>query len=130
MRKNKPYRSKKVWKSFEYAFSGIIVLLKEEPNARFHLLATIVSLFFGFFFKLSSQEWLALLFAIALVWVAEIFNTALENLSDRISLEKDPFIKKAKDLAAAAVLISALVALIIGLLLFLPPLIQLLKAFL
>ena len=106
--------------SFKYAFAGLKTLLKEEHNSRIHLLASICVVSAGFFFETSRDEWIYIIIAIGFVVVSEIFNSAIENIADFISPKKDERIKKIKDLSAAAVLISAVTALIIGLLIFLP----------
>lgn len=112
-------------KSFSYAFNGLKILIKEEHNARIHMFATIVVVMAGFVFKISVNEWFAVLFAIGFVMTVEIINTAIENMADIVSPEKDKRIKKIKDLSAAAVLISALTALVIGLIIFIPKLLDL-----
>jgi diacylglycerol kinase len=75
---------------------------------------------FGFYFQICQTEWVVLIGSIGFVLACEAFNSALENLADSISTEPNEKIKKAKDIAAAAVLISAASALIIGLIVFLP----------
>lgn len=112
-------------KSFSHAFNGLKILIKEEHNARIHMFATIVVVMAGFVFKISVNEWFAVLFAIGFVITVEIINTAIENMADIVSPEKDKRIKKIKDLSAAAVLISALTALVIGLIIFIPKLLDL-----
>jgi undecaprenol kinase/diacylglycerol kinase (ATP) len=107
-------------KSFKYAFNGLKILIKEEPNARIHLLASLVVITLSIVFEINLVEWLAVVFCIGFVLVAETFNTSLENISDFISPEKNEKIKTIKDLAAAAVLLSALTALTIGLIIFIP----------
>lgn len=109
-------------KSFRYAFNGLRILLKEEHNFRIHLFALIVVLVTGYCVNLSTLEWGALVLAMGLVITAEIINTALENMSDLIAPEKNPVIKKIKDIAAAGVLVSAITALLVGILIFLPKL--------
>jgi undecaprenol kinase/diacylglycerol kinase (ATP) len=74
---------------------------------------------------ISTHEWIAVLFAIGFVLVCELLNTALENMADFICPEHNPNIKKMKDVAAAAVMISSITALLIGLLIFTPKLISL-----
>lgn len=105
-------------RSFGYAFRGITVLLRTQVNARIHLLATIVVVAAGLKVGVSRGEWLALLVAMALVWTAEAFNTALEFLTDLASPESHPLAGKAKDVAAAAVLIAAFFAVVIGVVVF------------
>lgn len=107
-------------KSFKYAFNGLKILIKEEPNARIHLLASLLVVTLSIVLEINLMEWVAVVFCIGFVLVAETFNTSLENISDFISPEKNEKIKKIKDLAAAAVLLSALTALTIGLIIFLP----------
>lgn len=113
---------KKRIKSFQYAVHGLRVLFYEEPNARIHLLAAILVLLTGLIFRLSSIEWLFVFKSIALVFICEIVNTAIENLCDFVSPEKHELIKKSKDLAAAAVLVAALFALVTALVIFMPKL--------
>lgn len=109
-------------KSFNYAFNGLRILFKEEHNARIHLLAALLVIFLGFFYKISNLEWVSILLSIGLVFSMEMLNTAIENLADFVTPERNEKIKKVKDLAAAAVLISAVVALIVGLMVFVPKL--------
>jgi diacylglycerol kinase len=87
-------------------------------------LATVLAVIMSILLKLSSAEWIFIIMAIAMVWTAELFNTAIEALCDMIMLEKHPKIKFIKDVAAAAVLVSALAALLTGLIIFLPKLIK------
>ena len=109
-------------KSFVFAFAGLKILQKEEHNFRIHLVAAILVIAAGFIFKISSYDWIAIILAIGFVFVVEIFNTTIENITDFISPDEHPSIKRIKDMAAAAVLISAIVAVIIGLMVFLPEL--------
>jgi len=107
-------------KSFAYALQGLAFLVRTQPNARVHLLATVLVCAAGVYFSLSRAEWLWIAVAIVLVWSAEAFNTALEQLADTLHPEQHPGIGRAKDVAAAAVLIAALGAAAIGVGVFLP----------
>ena len=107
-------------KSFAYALRGVVHLVRTQPNARVHLLATLLVCAAGVYFGLGRMEWLWIIVAIVLVWSAEAFNTALEELADAVHPEQHPGIGRAKDAAAAAVLIAAMGAAIIGVLVFLP----------
>ena len=127
MNKRKPFSISQRLKSFGYAFSGLKILITEEHNARIHLFAAVCVVVAGFYFKLDSYEWIALAFAIGLVFALEIVNSSIEKLADFIAPDKDDRIKKIKDLAAAAVLIGAMTALAIGLIIFLPKVIILMK---
>lgn len=111
--------------SFKYAANGLKVLFKEEHNSRIHFAAAIMVIMAGSFFGISKLEWVSILFAIGFVFSMELLNSAVENISDIVSREKNSFIKKAKDQAAAAVLISAIVSLIIGSIIFIPKIIHL-----
>jgi diacylglycerol kinase (ATP) len=115
---------RKLIASFRFAFSGLGYLLRTQRNARLHLLAAVVVIGTGITLKVSRTDWVWLILAIALVFAAEAFNTAIELLADRITSEHDEKIGRAKDLAAAAVLITALSAAGIGLVILGPPLIS------
>jgi diacylglycerol kinase len=112
-------------RSFKFAFNGLKILIKEEHNARIHLFIAICVLIAGFLFKISEIEWIAVVFAIGFVIVLEIINSSIENIADFVSPEKHEKIKKIKDLSAAAVLISAITALTIGLIIFIPKILSL-----
>lgn len=113
-------------KSFKYAFNGLKILLKEEHNARVHLLAAILVVILSILLHISSVEWLAIVLSIGFVIALEIINSAIENIADFISPQKDERIKKIKDLAAAGVLTAAFSAVFIALIIFVPKLIDLL----
>ena len=118
---------KKRLKSFQYACSGIADLFQTQANARIHLLLAVIAIALGSYFNLSLMEWIVITFCIGLVLAAEAFNTALEYLTDLVSPDQHPLAGKAKDLAAAAVLITAIMTGIIGVLVFLPKFLALLK---
>lgn len=105
-------------KSFGYAFSGWATLLKSERNAWIHFIATLLVIVAGFLKHISGTEWCLLLIVTGLVWMAEAFNTALEQLCNLVNPERHPAIKQIKDICAGAVLITALVAVITGVIIF------------
>ena len=109
-------------KSFVYAFNGLKILLREEHNARIHLLVAMLAVVLGFVLEISQGEWLAVVLCIGLVMALELVNSAIENLADFVSPEKQELIKKTKDLAAGAVLSGAICAFVIGAIIFLPKL--------
>ncbi len=117
---NQKFSFYKRLKSFTYAFNGLKTLFKEEHNARIHLAAAICVVIAGFVFELTTLEWIAIIFVIGFVFTAEIINTSIENIADFISPAKHEKIKNIKDLAAAGVLVSAVTAVIIGVVIFLP----------
>jgi len=107
-------------KSFVHAFSGICTLFKEEHNAWIHLFVTVVVVIAGLFFEIDATEWLFIVIAIGIVFSAELLNSALENLCNVVSKAHHPAIKKAKDMAAGAVLVVSIAAAIGGLIIFIP----------
>ncbi|MFT4825147.1 MAG: diacylglycerol kinase [Halioglobus sp.] len=106
--------------SFSYALRGVATLIKEQSNAQIHALATVVVIALAFYLGISRAEWRSLILIMSLVWLAEGLNTALEYLADAAVPEHHPLIAKAKDVAAAAVLITALFAAVMAGLIFLP----------
>ena len=106
--------------SFKYAFEGIFVALKDQPNLIFHFLASIIVILLGHIFEITQTEWLILTLTIGLVITIELTNTAIEEIVNSFTTETHPSAKKAKDVAAGAVLIASITAVIIGLLIFLP----------
>lgn len=111
--------------SFGYALKGLRNLLKHEHNARIHLVATILVILAGVWLHIQAWEWIVLCFAVGFVWVTEILNTCIEKIMDFISTEKHPKIGAIKDLAAAAVLVSAFTAVAAGGFIFIPKIIAL-----
>lgn len=106
--------------SFKYAFQGIIAFLRSEPHARIHAVATVLVIVAGFYCRLSGSQWIAILVVTGMVWITEMFNTVVEKIMDHLSPEIHPRVKWIKDVAAGAVLISALVAAITGAVIFIP----------
>ncbi len=106
--------------SFGFAFKGISTLLRTQENAKIHVIAMIAVVIVGFMLGLSVTEWIFIVFACSLVLAAEAFNTAIEFIIDLVSPDYHPLAGKAKDVAAAAVLIIALGAAIAGLIIFIP----------
>lgn len=107
-------------RSFGYAFSGIIAFLKSEPNGRVHAVVTPLVIAAGLYVRLSLVEWCVLVLVIGLVWITEMLNTAVEKTMDHLSPERHESVKFVKDVAAGAVLISAVVAVAAGLIIFVP----------
>lgn len=107
-------------RSIRCALQGILAVLRTQHNAWVHLGATIVVVIGGLFFRLQTSEWCWITLAVMSVWTAEALNTAFEFLTDVASPEFHPLAGKAKDVAAGAVLISAIGAVIVGLLIFGP----------
>jgi diacylglycerol kinase (ATP) len=106
--------------SFIHAVHGVFEMLRSQHNAWVHAVATAGVIIPGLFFRITKSEWCFLILAVVSVWVAEALNTAFEFLCDATSPEFHPAIKKSKDVAAAAVLLTAIGAFIIGLIIFIP----------
>lgn len=115
---------KKRIRSFYYAFKGLAEVVRSQANMRIHLLAAAAALFAAWFFNISPGEWMILILVIGMVLSAEVMNTAIEYLTDLISPAQHPLAGKAKDAAAAAVLLCALTAVIVGSIIFLPRIVR------
>lgn len=122
--KSKEFSLIKRAQSFAHAGRGVWIFLKSTHNAWIHVVVFILVLVLGFILKISRLEWIALLFAGGLVFVAETFNTAIEIDIDLTSPTYHPYARDTKDVAAGAVLIAALLALVIGCIVFIPHLSQ------
>lgn len=112
----------RIVKSFGYAFAGLGHALRREPNLRIHIAASAVVAGLALYLELARVDTALLAMCCALVIAAELFNTSIERLADRVSAESDPLIGQCKDIAAAAVLVCAAGAIVVGLLLLGPPL--------
>ncbi len=113
-----PFRISKRIESFKYALNGLKTLLVTQHNAWIHLVATAIVITIAFILGLTADHWISLIIVISVVWGAEALNTAMEFLSDAAVPEIHPLIEQAKDVAAGAVFISAIAALIVGILIF------------
>jgi len=106
--------------SFGYAFEGLAVMLRTQPNAWIHSCATLLVVGLGAWLGLPRGDWVLLVVAIAIVWVAEALNTGIEFLADAAVPDPHHLIKHAKDVSAAAVLLASIAAALIGAMVFLP----------
>jgi len=113
------------FRSFKFAFRGLRSLLVFEHNSRIHLAAAIIVVILGFIFRISIAEWALLTLTIGLVFVSELINSSLEEISDVVKPEWNEQIMRAKDYAAAAVLVTAGISVIIGGIIFIPRLLLL-----
>jgi diacylglycerol kinase (ATP) len=111
-------------RSFSFAFVGILELVRHEHNAWMHAAATLGAVGAGVILRISLDDWRWLILAIALVWISEAFNTALERLCDVVTTERNDGIRIAKDVAAGAVLISAMFSMVVGALTLVPYLLR------
>ena len=108
--------------SFKYAFNGWWYVIRTQRNAWIHALASILVIGISIWLKLERLEWALIIVAIAFVWTAEFFNTALEVIVDLATNDQHPLAKVGKDVGAAAVLIASITAAVIGIIVLGPPL--------
>ena len=114
-------------KSFKYAFDGIKTVVLYEKNMHIHVIASIIVIIMGLKFNISKYEWITCLILFGMMFSSEIFNTAMEKCVDYISEEKNKLAGAIKDMAAGAVLVNAIISAIIGLIIFLPKIIDYFK---
>lgn len=112
--------------SLQNALNGLKSCVCSEKNAKVHLVATILVIVTASILHLSLMNWLFVLLAISMVWITELFNTAIEFMFDVSKPEIDPRVKYAKDISSAAVLVAALFSLIVGIIILFPPILQIL----
>lgn len=113
-----------LYKSFGYAFQGIFNTIRTERNIKIHCAAAILVTIFGIWLQISKTEWMICFILFGLILALELVNTAVEATVDLFTEERKPFAKKAKDAAAGAVLIVAIFAAVIGILIFIPKLLD------
>jgi undecaprenol kinase len=106
--------------SFKHSLDGLVFAFTNHPNLRVHLLAAILAISAGIYFHLNNLEWVILLFTITLVIVAEMINTSIESVVDLLVSEHRLSAKIAKDVSAGMVLLTSILAIIIGIILFIP----------
>ena len=116
-----------LYKSFGYAFEGIFAGIRGERNMKIHCFAAVCVVVAGVLFHISVTEWCICLVLFGLILSLELVNTAIEAVVDLVTEDKKPLAKLAKDTAAVAVLIAAVMAAMAGLLIFVPKLISFLK---
>jgi diacylglycerol kinase len=114
--------------SFRYAGNGIAVMMRSQHNAWLHAIATVVVCLVAFYLDVTRDEWCSIVLTMVAVWSAEALNTALEFLANAVAPTPHPLIKKAKDVAAGAVLLAVAGAMIIGVLILGPRLVALFRS--
>ncbi len=113
-----------LYKSFGYAFQGIFNTIRTERNIKIHCAAAILVTIFGIWLQISKTEWMICFILFGLILALELVNTAVEATVDLFTEERKPLAKKAKDAAAGAVLVAAIFAAVIGILIFIPKLLE------
>jgi diacylglycerol kinase len=118
---------KRLMKSFSYAWAGIVFVFKNEKNMKIHGIFAIVVCLLAWMVQISKWEWMILLMTIGIVFCLEMMNTAIECVIDLVTPEFHPLAKAAKDVAAGAVFVFAIISVIIGMIIFLPHFILLIR---
>lgn len=121
---------KRLRNSFKYAFEGIVQTYRGEQNLKIHTFIAILVIVFGFFLKISLIEWYICLLLIGLVLMSEFFNTAIEYVVDLASPKVHPLAKAAKDTASAGVLMMSIMSAAVGIMIFVPKLIEYIRSLL
>lgn len=111
---------------FKYAWAGLVTALKEETNIRIHIFAAIIVSVVSLLLQINRIEWLFIIIAISIVIITELINSVFERMIDYIKPEINIHAKEIKDISASFVLLATLTAIIIGLIIFLPKIIELL----
>lgn len=111
-------------RSFRNAFRGIVVAIQQETHCKIHLLATIAVIVLGILLHIALNEWIVIFICIVMVWCLELINTAIENIVDMVSPERQERARNIKDIAAGAVLFAAICSVIIACLIFIPKIIS------
>lgn len=117
-------------RSFRYAFSGWLFVIRTQRNAWIHTLASFLVVLLAALLKLSTQDWAILIITIAVVWTSEFINTAIEAVVDLSTPNHHPLARIGKDVGAAAVLIAALASVLVGFIILGPPLLQTIRGWL
>ena len=111
---------------FKAALDGLIIVCKNERNFKIHVFMFFLVLIFGFFFHIKAWEWIFILLSSAIVFAAEMINTAIEKFCDYVEPKMDPKIGRIKDVSASAVLICAIISAVVGFIVFIPYFVRLL----
>ena len=120
-------KTKKLINSFKYAIEGIVSSFKTERNMKIHIFIMILVIIAGIILKISALDWIILVIMFALVISAELFNTTFETVVDMITKERNEKAKLANDIAAGAVLVLAIGSIIVGLIIFIPKILNFIK---
>ncbi|MHB1294929.1 MAG: diacylglycerol kinase family protein [Anaerolineae bacterium] len=110
---NRPYKGN-LLQSFQNAFAGLALVIREERNARIHIVTAVLVIAVSAWLQISPIEWTLMIAAIALVFAGEMLNTVVELTVDLITVERNPLAKQAKDVAAGAILVAAAAAVVMG----------------
>lgn len=110
---------------FRYAWDGLKEIASTESNFQLHLISTVIVIFFGINIGLSNVEWAIIMLTIGLVLITEMINSSIEKVMDYVQPEIHLAVKHIKDVSAGAVLIAAIIAVVVGIMIFVPRIIEL-----
>ena len=122
-------KSRSFWASLHDAVCGVVYALASQRNMKIHLIAALLVVAAGLFLGLNRVEWSVIILTVTAVWAAEIMNTSLEKVVDLLSPQYNVVAGRAKNISAAAVLVTALGAVLVGIMIFGPRIIQWLEGF-
>lgn len=125
--KQEKFSWRKRGRSFGYAFQGMATLLRDEHNSRIHVCMMSAVIIAGILFGITATEWCIVCICFGMVLMAEAMNSAVEAIADLVMPDRHPLIKKAKDVAAAGVLFTAIAAAAAGLIIFIPYLLRIIE---
>ncbi len=111
---------RRLLKSFQYAFKGLYLVMRDEQNFRVHVFFAFVALFFSWFFHITKIELIIVILLISIVMLMEVINSAIERVTDILKPRINNFVMEIKDIMAAAVMLASIIAVIIGLFIFVP----------
>ena len=111
---------KRLFKSFRYAIKGMAKTLREEQNLHIQFIVAIFVVVLGAYFSLTGMEWIALILVIGLVIIMEVVNSAIERVTDVLKPRLNTYVKEIKDIMAAAVMLASIMAVLVGLIVFIP----------
>jgi len=112
--------SKRLWRSFQHAFRGLFGVIEKEQNFRVHVVAALLVIFLGLYFRIYLWQWCLIVLLIASVMILELLNTTFERLVDMLKPRLHEYVRDIKDMMSAVVLIAAIASVIIALIIFVP----------
>ena len=120
---------KNFYRAIKFAWTGMIQFFSRERNGQIQAVFALLAIVLGFLFSISSYQWLMVIFCIGLVISLEMMNTAIEKFCDMVTTEFHPMIKIIKDMAAGAVLFASVFSMLVGLIIFIPAILQFIKSY-
>lgn len=114
------FKIKRLFKSFQYAVKGLFLVMRDEQNFRVHIVFAVLALGAAWFYRITQTELIIVILLISQVMLMEVINSAIERVTDVLKPRINDFVMEIKDIMAAAVMLSSIVAIIVGLIIFIP----------